>query len=105
MYALELLNNVPKSRYMPFKELKHGKYVINGFFITEDKYSQTLLCAKLGGDQRYVILPKRFSELLQSSTLEKLNSEKMVLVFNVKKTIMTSILHLKLMMNIPLMVM
>lgn len=85
MSAMNFFNKIAEiCRYKPFKELKPGKYVINEFFIKNDKQtgSGNLLCAKIACGKRYVILPKQFVDQTNGViTLDHMNAEPCVLVF------------------------
>lgn len=89
MAAINLLNKVAElCRYTKFDELQPGRYVISEFFITEDRHfgASKLLAAKISGGRRYVILPKRFGEQIDSTVLASMNTEQIVLNFVGKKS-------------------
>lgn len=74
-----------KCKYQRFDELAPGKYLVQEFYIKEEKYGNRL-CMKIDGGQRYLILPKRFTD--QSSgavNVENLNLEPVYFVFEGKQ--------------------
>lgn len=89
--ALNFLNKkaVDKCSYLSFAKLMPGRYAVSEFFIKIDKKfdkGQKRLCLKIDDGKHYLMLPKRYMDQDgESPSLENLNSEPCVFVFEGKK--------------------
>lgn len=80
------MNKLAQLKYIKFDELeKNKKYAIVRFGVFVDsKFNNKTNCVKVILPEGYLILPRRFNELLEGDQLSRMNSEKMVMIYKGK---------------------